>query len=380
MSLLDSDNEEYGEEEQVFPSHTDDLLFGETSSRGRAKKAERKARAEEKKASSKPVYWSKHKENVVQEKTPKKPKSQSAARVTPPDSPKSLRPLDAKGNKGGAGTVAQLQQPSPNIKNQRKRYSQLGAESSSEEGGEEEDFLFSNKPALRGETVARGNLLDQSSNPFLGDWPLLPGAPPTCQTSSVSALPLFPTCAIATGAAVSKIHQHDQPWLPSSTQTTAQPYLFHPDLSSSNSGRGGAVERKLSPTHLANIQDLSVTSVTNPFLSANLFTAVTPPMPSVLPPSFTAPPPPATAPPTVPPPNHSSLSYQQSSFQDTPSPPTEEEWSISGDLQTKCMQQFKELEPVNGLLQGDKAREFFVQSKLPFQELSAIWYKHMHNL
>ena len=64
--------------------------------------------------------------------------------------------------------------------------------------------------------------------------------------------------------------------------------------------------------------------------------------------------------------------------QSLPVPPPQEyvkdpDWNISEDLRRKCVQQFNNLKPTEGLLQGDKAREFFVQSKLPNQELSAIW-------
>ena len=55
-------------------------------------------------------------------------------------------------------------------------------------------------------------------------------------------------------------------------------------------------------------------------------------------------------------------------------PSKEPDWTISSDLRQKCIQQFNDLNPMEGRLQGDKAREFFVQSKLPNQELSVIWW------
>lgn len=57
------------------------------------------------------------------------------------------------------------------------------------------------------------------------------------------------------------------------------------------------------------------------------------------------------------------------------SPPLLEEpdWSVSDELRDKCVSQFKQLRGSDGLLLGGKARQFFVLSKLPNQELSAIW-------
>ena len=56
-----------------------------------------------------------------------------------------------------------------------------------------------------------------------------------------------------------------------------------------------------------------------------------------------------------------------------PNPVPEGEWILSDELKHKCHTQFAELYPSGGLLQGDKARVFFQQSKLPNQELSQIW-------
>ena len=49
------------------------------------------------------------------------------------------------------------------------------------------------------------------------------------------------------------------------------------------------------------------------------------------------------------------------------------EWPISTELRTKCCHQFQELQPSHGRLLGDKARTFFIQSRLPNADLSAIW-------
>ena len=52
----------------------------------------------------------------------------------------------------------------------------------------------------------------------------------------------------------------------------------------------------------------------------------------------------------------------------------EPDWSMTDELYDKCNDQFKGLHPVGGLLTGDKARDFFLKSKLPLNELSKIWY------
>lgn len=51
----------------------------------------------------------------------------------------------------------------------------------------------------------------------------------------------------------------------------------------------------------------------------------------------------------------------------------ETEWRISNELMLKCKRQFVELQPTHGRLQGDQARTFFIQSRLPNADLSAIW-------
>jgi hypothetical protein len=51
----------------------------------------------------------------------------------------------------------------------------------------------------------------------------------------------------------------------------------------------------------------------------------------------------------------------------------EADWSISAELRQKCVQQFNGLNPVDNFLSGEKARDFFIQSKLPVEELSRIW-------
>ncbi|KAL5457210.1 hypothetical protein EMCRGX_G034455 [Ephydatia muelleri] len=49
------------------------------------------------------------------------------------------------------------------------------------------------------------------------------------------------------------------------------------------------------------------------------------------------------------------------------------EWAVSDELRDKCHKQFTSLDPEGGLLSGEKARDFFIQSKLPTPELAQIW-------
>ncbi len=66
---------------------------------------------------------------------------------------------------------------------------------------------------------------------------------------------------------------------------------------------------------------------------------------------------------------------QPSSVAAAPPPSSQDaDWTISEELKTKCSHQFAELRPEDGRLSGDKARTFFVQSRLPNQELSQIWF------
>ena len=50
------------------------------------------------------------------------------------------------------------------------------------------------------------------------------------------------------------------------------------------------------------------------------------------------------------------------------------DWSLSEDFRQRCTSQFNDLKPENGLLKGETARNFFVQSRLSMDELSKIWY------
>ena len=55
-------------------------------------------------------------------------------------------------------------------------------------------------------------------------------------------------------------------------------------------------------------------------------------------------------------------------------PAPDSEWLVSDELREKCHKQFASLNPEAGLLSGEKARDFFIQSKLPTPELAQIWY------
>ena len=384
MSLLDSDNDDPYEDEPVLRAHTGEPLFGDTSHKGgKAKRSDRRSRGEDKRGgANKPIHWSKQKENVVLEKTPKKVKGQGSAKPSvpksPPDSPKSSRPSEGKGMKGGVVQSGLL--PSPNVKSQRKRYSQLsaGSSSSGDELAHNEGSLFSNKPALRRE--GSGTV---PSNPFLDDRPFVSG---------VNYAPVLPPPMLPTGPAqLSDVQQQELAWVPTkhhSLDNTINP-MFMSDHSSPvrQSGHappvatnpmlaigdaGGVVGSPPRESGLT-FQDMMQT---NPFITANQF--------SILGPTFVAPPPPTTAPP----PTHSPTPSSPTSTSPVPADdkppsaaasvaaptrPVAEDWSISDDLHSKCVQQFNSLEPVQGVLLGDKAREFFIQSKLPNQELSAIW-------
>ena len=387
MSLLDSDNEDpYAEEDQpVLRADTGEPLFGDTPHKGKSKKTERRAKGEER---PKPMHWTKQKENVVQEKTPKKPKGQSSNKPTiwtPPGSPKGVRAVESKGKgvaavegkgkgvvtaegKGSRGAPVgggQLQ-PSPNIKSQRKRYSQLGAESSSEEEGE--GFLLSNKPALRTEDAtdsdhAPNPVERPSSNPFLMDQtPFLTGG------TSTLAQPPSSTFFPSQGPAATFTPQQQQPWDPSPSfnlPASSSSAILRP-LPSQATPLVSGTSNPLLGMDTGPVQDYFQT---NPFLASAADSAFSQP-------AFSIPPPPTMAP--------SNNATPLSTFSMRPDPTTPPpvaatptdgvaDWSISEDLCQKCVQQFEELEAVNGRLKGDKAKEFFIRSKLPSQELSAIW-------
>lgn len=390
MSLLD------GVEDEVYSSDNDEMEFGNHShiaGRGgnKGKKGERRARGGEEKRA---LHWTKHKENVVQEKTPKKSKGQNKSiSWTPPDSPKlPSRPAEGKGAGqvmrvpviSGVSVGGQLQ-PSPNIKNQRKRYSQLGTGSSTSSSDEGEcGYLVSNQPALQDQLGDRNidssssHVVEHSTNPFLAD---------SNQPFLTDLAPMEPM-----GVAREPPQQHD--WISMMTAMTPttvaskqqgtgtiNPLAFSTDFDpfhcpipvafgfEADSFLDAAQPPQLLPHPLPQSQPSEGGEIeTNPFL-----------------PSSSQPFPPEVNQPLLPEINPLAAAPTDISAAEkvtmqpllvvppTATPITAEDWSISEELRAKCLQQFAELHPVNGVLEGNKARQFFIQSKLPHQELSAIW-------
>lgn len=54
-------------------------------------------------------------------------------------------------------------------------------------------------------------------------------------------------------------------------------------------------------------------------------------------------------------------------------PPTNEDWSIKPVEKLKYEELFESLQPVDGLLPGNKVRSVLMDSKLPLDTLSKIW-------
>lgn len=125
MSLLD--------DEDIFdPDPTEPLQASPTSSFGEESRA--KEKKEKKKGSGLSLGRPKPKE-LQTEKTPKKGKpvrTKSGSR-TPPDSPK------AGWSSEGRRVNRSANQPSPNVKSHRKRYSQLGLDEYLADSPEEDD-------------------------------------------------------------------------------------------------------------------------------------------------------------------------------------------------------------------------------------------------
>ena len=442
MSLLD-DND-YSSDDDPFSVKE---LSGRSS--GKGKKSDKKGRGgDDKKA----AHWSRHKDDVVQEKALKKGKNQPKTASTsrsPPESPKQAAPQLVEGGKGvsvrppppsggTSGTGGGQLQPSQNSKNQRKRYSQLGSDSEEEDEVIMEDVLLSNKPVIQdhmkeggAKDLPMGNNIpfqQLSTNPFLPDvsaaqffsgganlppatattdvttslgteinWPSmgqqqqqqqqqqqawLPMAPQVTMKSGMGTInPLLFTSAFDTGPNLQQQQQQQQ--LPSLAfdpnpmtfeHAQSQPVVAPPPVAATVSQKGpwGVEEDPImtnkDSSQLVQLQQSGPSHPldhftgevdTNPFNQSSW--PVTHPPESKPSKGFAttelpvqypemAPPPAAVAP-----------------------PPSEEDWSVSEELCSKCILQFSDLQPVNGVLEGDKARTFFTQSKLPFQELSAIW-------
>ena len=399
MSLLANEADPFEEDEPVvLRSYTEDLLVdasatsSSSSSRGKSKKSDRKG-------SMKPVHWTKQKENVVQEKVTKRPKghvtSKSSGNKTPPDSPKNSR-LSEGGKATGKGVVTG--QPSPNLKSRRKRYSQLGLGGSSEEEvvGEGENidglgFLVfnpvhedSHAPLSESHQqgvgqIAATHTLDQPNNPFLTA-PTVPSAIKSVGgvqgTSSLveeqAWFPSFPSSSTTTT---------NQNSSSNSNSNTAKTTPFFPVMVPTYTSLGASGQSFPSMQQPGGGGPFQTTPINQPqdavnpllhvgsgemgsdinFQGTNPFLVET----SVFQPTVATPP--------AFPSTQLASDSQPDTASTVSSSSTTEDWSLSEDLRVKCVQQFAELEPVQGLLQGDKAREFFVLSKLPNQELSAIW-------
>ena len=282
--------------------------------RPKDKKDKRSRLAEEgKKSSTLSLRRGKQKDKEISaDKTPKRGKHVRAksGSRTPPDSPKATRTVD-NARKPGKPGVSQLQ-PSPNVKSTRKRYAVLGkADVSSDSESEEEVGLM---------VLNQAAATDDYSSQLVPDTktaasPEVPPSPPFHQT--LIPPPTSPTQRAAVQFPV--------------------PFSLQPDTTTVTNDRPGITEG---------------TATTQEQLSPGQ-----PPLgyPSEF---FHSPMPP----------------LQPVSVASGPPPPTEDDWAISDELRQKCKCQFAELQPENGLLLGDKAREFFIQSKLPNSELSQIWF------
>ncbi len=283
--------------------------------RPKDRKDKRSRLAEEgKKMSSLSLRRGKQKETTA-EKTPKRGKhvrSKSGSR-TPPDSPKASRAADAsrRPSKPAAGPL----QPSPNVKNTRKRYAVLGKENvSTESEPEEESGLMVSNQAV---AVERPEAQD------LPQPPEAPSSPSGLQT----LFPVPPTHVATTQFPMPFTSQRELTPERTTPQEPLAPFAFQNPLT----------------------QDLPSPSQPpsgNPYVHQFFLTPM--PAPPLQPTMATAPPNPLQA--------------------------SEGDWTISEELRLKCTRQFAELCPEDGRLLGDKARAFFIQSRLPNLELSQIWF------
>ena len=349
MSLLDDEDEPFVE--SPSRSYTREPLYddraegsaGDESHRAREKKDKKKL--DDRKSSTKAMPWSKS----STEKTPKKSKHHRTKSGSPP-------PISPKGRgqeqrKLAKGTGSQIH-PSPNVKSQRKRYVQLGLEAGSSSEGEvdletEGGFLLSNQPALSQHDDA-GDVMESLGARLKPSTETTTGSPK--QTKGLSFF----------DQETSEAHL-DAWWPQPSKPVSPRRMTYSPGASL---GQRNIAEAFLPHT------GMSLPASSNPLLGE--ITGFSPqqqqPTSSLFGQST------AVAPP------HQPASSLAPPTQSWPGPPAQEQsskepdWMISNDLRQKCIQQFNDLNPMEGRLQGDKAREFFVQSKLPNQELSAIWW------
>ena len=337
MSLLDDEDEPFvgsslqsTTREPLYDERTecavdgDDLPF-------RAKDKKDKRKLDDRRSSAKALPWSKS----SAEKTPRKSRHHRTKSGSPPPVSPKGRGQDAKKQAKGSSQLY----PSPNVKSQRKRYVQLGIEAGSSSEGEvdlegDEGFLLTNQPVVNQQHEVVGS-----------------------STSSIEG----PKIAKGTSFFDQETSEaRADAWWPQPSQPTAPPTLDYTP--------GGSLEqRDIAEAFLPHTAGRSsVQATTNPLLGElGAFPhQSTSPQPSTFAPS-------ASMGPSLLPVVSSVATGSQ------PWPPQdsigEPDWTISSDLRQKCVQQFNDLRPTEGLLQGGEARQFFVQSKLPNQELSAIW-------
>ena len=353
MALLEDDELDIDDTHGVQRSDTNQPLFEGDPEPFKSKdtKKDKKLRGDEKRGTGRSLPWGKSKELSI-DKTPKKSKhnrNKSGSR-TPPESPKT----DEVKKLGKSGVPPN--QPSPNVKSNRKSYSQLSDTSDDDDHkqvNQEEGLTVFNQPALDQEGPSppppanatnpwASSMEDESSSP-----PKLPEPPlanPWLDTSLTDPWQASPN----------RRHTTQFPVLFSDTQPVS-PDRGKGNVSvTSNQPFGDIALSPDRPTRGSLPGTQPLIGFPSPILEPRPLTSYQP---------VTALPPPPQ--PFAPPPSQLSSGTTQS----LPDP----DWSISDELQDKCVSQFKELSSSSGFLQGDKAREFFVQSKLPNQELSTIW-------
>ncbi len=275
-------------------------------------KRDKRNRLDDKRGSIRSLPWSKSKDPAATDKPVKKGKQHSRNKSgsrTPPDSPK----LALKGERVPRGN-----QTSPNVKSNRKSYSQLDDWSDDDDDDDDVGYTLSNEPALQASPLK--SLLPQ----------------PQAETPHSKDTETPHSKNTETRQSTETPHSTDD-LSPAKHSTVQFPVLF---------------KETLSP-------DSTTTSV----LSLNDLPS---PLRDAFPLSSSSQPPGQ-----LPHPPGQLMHPPQLSTE--PSLPIADDWAVSDELRDKCVSQFKELSGSDGLLLGDKARQFFVLSKLPNQELSTIW-------
>ena len=338
---------------------------------------------------------SKYKDSSGEGKSGKKGKGgrTKSTNKTPPDSPKIKLDVTPRGRsvRGGAGQV----QPSPSGKGGKANYATLLDFSSDEEetAVDEEDadnFLLSKGHLARekrggpvtkitskdfsstgaeGEVIALNPMVLEETHKTGSDKSAFTSSyPPTVGLSTVQAFPV--QFAPPTEAKFPDLEPQALPNLPSEpfSYTKPAPAVVSPPSTQP------VVIPSLPPPPNSSISP----SLTQP-LPAPPPSVPTFPLPSATP--FN-PPPSTTTASSLPPSTTSSLAFpSQPSTTDASQATTQTsaslspaDWSLSEDFRQKCTSQFTDLKPDDGLLKGETARNFFVQSRLSMDELSKIWY------